>query len=703
MAEPEVSQAPDLEEAMAFAAFAQEQGVDLDALSPVPEEEPEDDRPEEPLPGASENEIDLTEQQKTELAVRLSERLDTYFSSAMAERREREEEIRRAFNLIPERTTAGLGGETEMIVSGLLRRLVLQASSRLQSGILDADRIAKVRPVHSSGADPGERDQLALQTENFLTSFLRFGVRISRRLSVALDETCLVGTSVIRCGWRRSKSKKRYYDREARLQEKEVTKETLDWKVIPNERCVVWPPNIVDWQEDYEVVGYETTYSHSAWHAKAAELGLSIDEAHEVYKLPSENDEEFAKRLSEQGINFDSLGSMGQELDPVTISELWCHLPLPGEMEPQRFVVILCRHAQKILRINWNTHHEGWHPFFPVRYRIVAHSAWGEGVGNDVIYRQAKASALETLQIDNIASGAFWVNQIVAGSMADQTFDKVHPGENVYVSGIDEDWKPTKMGGEAQEVDAAKAQNEFDASLDAGIPDVLQGVADRVMKSGQSTGSTMALVEQASVRMNATGRTVKDDLGDLLSFSLQQVAQYAPNGIYYRYAPRETAEQVQMLRYIPPRDAAITELFLIEVEAPSMAASNEARRERYLMVWKFAMEYLAWLQETALPLLEQENPAAIPRLVHQAVAFAHQVSRRIIQYSDLPGLPAELPQMPEETPQDETINQLLGQLQQMAEQANQLMQQNQQLQVENQQLQQFAGAAAQPMMGGQPQ
>lgn len=698
MAEEEVAVEQDLDEALRFAAFAAEQGVDLAEIA-LPEEEEDDDREPEPIPGSSSDEIDLDETQRRQLAVRLAERLDTYFSTAMAEKRERDEEIRRAFNLLPDRASAGLGASTEMIVSGLMRRLTLQASSRLKAGILDADRIAKIRPIHGATTGPEQRDQLALNTENFLTNLLQHGVRISRRLSVALDDTTLVGTSVIRCGWRRTSYTKRFYNFDAKLEEKDETKETLDWKVIPNERVVVWPPHITDWQEDYEVVGYETTYSHSAWHAKAAELGLSEDEAHEVYKLPGESDEDRAKRLSEQGIDFDGLGSMDEELDPVTISELWCNLPIPGKgMQPQRFVVILCRSAQKILRINWNTHHEQWHPFFPIRWRIIPHSAWGEGVGHDIIYKQAKGSALETLQIDNLAAGAYWVNQIVAGSMADQTFDRVHPGENVYVSEIDAEFKPTKMGGTAPEVDAAKAANDFDASLDAGIPDVLQGIADRVMKSGQSTGATMALVEQASVRFGATGRTVKDDMSDLLSFSLQLVAQYAPNGLYYKYAPREAAEEVQLLRYVPPRDAAITELFHIEVEAPSMAASNEARRERYLMVWKFSLEYLGWLQQTALPLLQQENPAAIPRMTQEATSFAHQIARRIIQHSDLPGLPEELPEMPEPMPADEQINQLVQQAQQLQGQLEQAMGQNQQLQMQVQQL----SGMGQPMPEGVP-
>jgi hypothetical protein len=680
------SDAAQMDEALAFAAFAAEQGVALGDLA-LPPEEVEEEREPEPLPGASEDEVDVSDLDKHHLAVRLCERIDTYFSTAMARRREKEEEIRRAFNLIPDPGGAALGGETEVIVSGIMRRLTLQASSRLKAGILDADRIAKVRPIHGATSGPQEKDQLALDTENFLTNLLQHQVRISRRLGVALDDTTLVGTSVIRCGWKRTKRTKRFYDREAKLQEKTETTESLDWKVIPNERAIVWPPTIVDWQEDYEVVGYETTYSHSGWHAKASELGLSEQEAHEVYALPGESDEDRARRLGEQGIDFETLGTMGEELDPVTIAELWCNLPVPGMgMEPQRFVVILCRASQKILRINWNTHHEQWHPFFPIRWRIVPHSAWGEGVGDDIINKQAKGSALETLQIDNIAAGAYHVNQIVAGSLADQTFDRVRPGDNVYVSEIDTEFKPTSMGGAAQEVDMAKAANDFDASLDAGIPDVLQGVADRVMKSGQSTGATMALVEQASVRFGATGRTVKDDLSDLLSFSLQQVAQYAPNGLYYKYAPREVAESVQLLRYVPPRDAAITELFHIEVEAPSMAASNEARRERYLMVWQFSIQYLDWLQQNALPLLQQENPAAIPRLISQAVSFAHQVARRIIQHSDLPGLPEELPEIPEPMPADQQINQLMQQMQQMQVQLEQAMGENQQLKM------QFAGA-----------
>lgn len=612
----------------------------------------------QPQPGTSEaEEVPLDEDAKKDLALELADKL-TRYDAAMAGVRERWAEIEDAYHL---RTPAPAyrDSDGESIVSPGLMTMVDQAEARLEGGILEAEPLVRVRPIQGISQAQIGLEEDAAAAERFYNNYLGTNVRLSRKIIPALRRTPKLGTSVLRWRWKDETRTHRFYSPGGQLQAKEVRTSGLDFDLVDNEQAIVYPFDLVDWQEA-EIVGHRAYYTKAGWRRKAAELGLSEEQRDRVLGLedrpPSALDRE--ERIDRQGAD---LGMTEADDPPVCLTELWCNMVLPGYEDPQRFVVLLHEGTPEIFRITWNTHHSQRHPYQPLRWKIVDRWAWGHGIGHEYIVNQQIASALKTMKLDNIKAGAYWVNLVKMGSLAHQITDAIRPGEKIPVSqvaGPDRDFDSVKMGGDAPEIDAAEAQNEYEGRTAVGLPDVLQGVGDARLKSGASTGQTLALIEQASVKGNATGRTVKDDFGEFLRSGFELLCQYAPNGIITRYSDEADGLIVKSLRWTPVRGTSIAEAFEIWIEAPSMATSNESRKERGLILSGFVDQKLAMLQELALQLLGNENPAAIPRYLRSIYEFSEELSRRIIRYHDLPGVEQRFPSLPEPIPEDQVINQL---------------------------------------------
>lgn len=630
----------------------------------------------QPQPGSSEaEEVDLDTEERAALARELAEKLQ-HHDSAMRGPWERWAEIEDAYALLPEggsyRTTDG-----ERMVSPLLMTMVDQAEARLEGGILEAEPLVRIRPISGIGQSQIALEEDAGAAERFYNNYLKTAVRIGRRLVPALRRTPKLGTAVLRWDWKDEKRTYRHYTRGGTLQETTRRDSRLDFSLIDNEQVVVWPLDIVDWQ-DAEMVGHRAYYSKAGWARKSRELGLSKEDSDRIANAQISPQVADARQERMERHGADRTSWEANE-PPVCITELWCNMMLPGYEEPERFVAIFHEGTPELLRITWNTHHSQRHPYFPLRWKILDGWAWGSGIGHELVYNQAIASALKTLDLDNLAAGAYWVNQIRMGSLAHQITDRVRPGETIPVEEIDKDFKPTKMGGAAPEVGAAAAANDYEGRTVVGIPDVLQGQGDARLKSGASTGQTLALIEQASVKLNSTGRTVKDDGGDFFRGGFEHLCQYAPDGLITRYTDEDDELVVRSLRWTPPRGTSIAEAFELWIEAPSMSTSNESRKERGLILTSFLGQQMQLLQPLALQLLETENPAAIGRYLRQIYSFFEDLTRRIVRYHDLPGVEQRFPSLPEEMPADQILNQLQQQLGELSGQVESLTQENQQL------------------------
>jgi hypothetical protein len=595
------------------------------------------------IPGEGE-EIKLSDEDRKTLARELCDELVVY-DRAQQPRVDRWDEIEDAYDLVS-KGHGGEVGESQGIVSEWLMSVVDQASARIEEAILGADPLIRVKPLAGDGEETGGWAKDATSAEHVLNNYVRQGAGFDRELPVSLHRTTKLGTAVYRIGWRRKKWVARWYDEEG--DEQAVPQETggIHFERIENRAAIVWPANIVDWQ-DAELVGHRATYSHHKWRQKARELDL--DEKTIALVEAADGDS-----------GLDSQDDKPKDLDPnkpsKTITELWCDRPLPGESENTRFQVLLHEASTTALKIFPNRHREQQHPYYPIRFKLTDKSAWGDGLGDEALTSHAVESALRTLELDNLMAGAYWITWVQANSLTDINLDSLRPGE-VLRGDDSNEFKPTKMGGDAPEVGAAIEKNRFYGREATGMASVLAGQGDPTMKSGAGTGSTLALIEQASTKFNGVGRRIKTDLAAIFGFTLDLLAQFAKDGQLYQVATREDAGAIQVLRWIPPR-ARIRDIFHVEVQAPSAATSAEARKQSYLMLWQFTTQFVKTIIEAAGPALQQENPQGYARWLREWGEFMVELCRRIVDHHDLPGMKEQVPALPVATPEDQIIQQL---------------------------------------------
>lgn len=633
----------------ALAEAGEAQGFPVDPLALLdldPQDDGEVSFEDRPIPGEG-DEIGLDRDEKDELARTLCEQLRNY-DSAQGERIKRWDEIEDAYDLVS-KGHGGEIGESEAITTEWLMSAVDQASARIEEAILGADPLIRTKPLLGEGEETAQWADDALRTERVLNNYIRREVGLDRLLPVICHRTVKLGSAVLRVGWKRKKWVSRWYEKNGEEKSKVQERGDLEFELVNNRQVVLWPPDIVNWQEA-ELVGHRATYSYYKWRAKAKALGLSEKEM---------------ATIELHGLDESGPGEMPHTLDsahePQQVTELWCDMPLPGESESTRFQVFLHEQSERLLAIYPNRHREQQHPYHPIRYKLTDKSAWGDGLGDEALTAQSIESALRTLELDNLMAGAYWVNWVRAGSSTDLHLDRLRPGEVLRGDSPDE-FKPIKMGGDAPEVGGAIDKNRFYAREATGMAAVLGGQGDPTMKSGAGTGSTLALIEQASTKFNAVGRRIKYDLADIFTFCLDLMAQFITDEQLFRVASKEDASAIQLIRWAPPR-ARIRDIFHVEVQAPSASTSNEARKQSYLMLWTFSSQFVQMMMQAAGPVLQQQNPQGYMRWLQEWGVFLSELARRIVSYHDLPGMAELVPGLPEPTPQDQIIMQLESELQ----------------------------------------
>lgn len=666
----------------AIAGAGLEAGTPVDPLVLLGEDQPEDEATFDgrALPDEG-DEIELSTEDREELARDLCEQL-TVYDSAMENRRDRWDEIEEAYDLVGSSGGGGEIGESESIVSEWLMSLVDQASARVEEAILGADPLVRVKPLQGEGMETGQWAADALSSERVLNTYIRRESGLDRLLPVLCHRTTKLGTAVVRPAWKRRKWVSRWYKQDGTEAEEKQESGSINFELIDNRAVILWPPTVVNWQ-DAEMLGHRARYSHYKWKAKAKELELSAEVIGKV-EASDQSDTRNADGMVE---------ALDDTRGPKQITELWCDMPLPGDSENTRFLVLLHEDSRTLLKIFPNRHREQQHPYFPLRFKLTDKSGWGDGIGDEALTAQSIESALRTLELDNLMAGAYWVNVVRSGSLADINIDRLRPGE-VLRTDDPSDITPIKMGGEAPEVGAAIDKNRFYGREATGMAAVLGGQGDPTMKSGAGTGSTLALIEQAATKFNGVGRRIKFDLADIFSFALDLLAQYATDGQLYRVATKEDAGAIQLLKWLPPR-ARIRDIFHVEVQAPSASTSNEARKQSYLMLWSFSSQFVQMIVGQAAPVLQQQNPNGYMRWLSEWATFLEELARKIVEHHDLPGLKEMVPSLPEMTPDDQIIQQLQGELQRV-------MGENEQVKAALQQAEAQAQAAGMGMGMGAP-
>lgn len=645
-------------------------------------------RPGVPVPGqASDLAISLTDEQEASLASELCELIDEY-RLATKEMRDKEAEIRDAYAQKFNPLHGGTQADSAAMSSEMMMSFVDQAAARLTTNFMSAKPAVAVSVTRGAGIDGLDADKLEQDTQKFIDTYTMDEMDFEHLLPIGLHRSAKVGTAVFYVGWDEERRVHYEFSRDsARPKRVERRVGRVHPRLLDNDSVIVWPPTIINWQRGYQFVGHEEYLTPSQWREIAARYGIDDGLADEIANAGPEKSEGLLAEAERQGINASQLQDL-DALKPIRLTELWCDMALPGHAEAERFQVILHREKKKILWIGYNAYHGQQHPYFPVRYKWGDNSAWGTGIGHEVYDNYAADTALWCLELDNLYAGAYWAILRRAGSIYDTQADNPRPGMVISVDDVDKDFKPIKLGGGVPEVGSTRTANQSRAASGSGLSAVMFGQGDPVQKSGTGTGATNALIEQGNKKLGAIDRNLRTDLSAIYMHTLQLIAQYAQEGIFYRRVDEDEAVNLRRLLYIPPR-GDVSQMFQFRAMAPSVNSTDEARKNGYMLIWTFAQQQTQLIDKYVTETLQTANPAAIPRWKQGVIDYLNAISAKVIEFQEMPGVLELIPGMPEMTPEDQQINQLGQQNQQLQAQLAQLQGQLQQL------AQQGMGMAAQ--------
>lgn len=175
----------------------------------------------------------------------------------------------------------------------------------------------------------------------------------------------------------------------------------------------------------------------------------------------------------------------------------------------------------------------------------------------------------------------------------------------------------------------------------------------------------------------------KEAIGRMFAFSLLQLQQYAPDGIYYEHVSEEDAHVLERLRFYPPT-GDLTQLFRIRARGPSAATNQDVQRQNVLILWGQCEKFIALLTQLAQQAWGMTNPAGIHRLLEESLTFAGDFMKRILVLHDIVDIKPPHPGQP--TPQEQYASQLQLLLMQLQQQMQTVQQQLQMKSAENAEL-----------------
>lgn len=666
-----------------------------DLLAPMIEADSladEGTRPEAPVPGRTPSlRILLSPEDESRLAAEFCDLLEEY-ATAAGPRNDTEDEIRRNWAMIPDARTGGLGPEPAQQSSEMTMSFVDQSYSRLLTTIMGVQPLMRVDPIEQLGFEGEEAFRFATGAEHFLQGYVMDGPPDGvHLLPAALQRAAKVGTAVVYAEWEDSTRIRRYFAADRVDPVEEVVQEgRLLLHLLDNRDVVVWPPTVLNWQKA-TFCGHTARHTPESWRRLARRFDLPED----LQAMVEANPDDAATTPEKSGLQMAGIEASQlydrPSLAPVALTELWCRMSLAGlhpeeaeldagtlasrlrDAEEVSFQVILHKPSRQILYLGFNPYFTEKKPYFPVRYKWTDSSCWGDGVGHECLMSHVADSAMWNLELDNLMAGAYWVILRSAGSMyLSMQTDDIRPGMQIPVDDVNSDFKPVRLGGDAPELQASRGNNYMRARTATGLSSASSGQADPIMKSGASTGSVLALIEQGDKKLRMIDSNVRADLSDLWMFCLETVAQYAPDGLYYRYADRDDADRLRELKFIPPRGGEIGRRFRLRAQAPSAGSSDEARKQAIMLIWAMAEQHVMVIDQVVTEQLTQTNPAALPRWKAQVVAFLREFLLQTLKLHEVPRLPEMVPVVPMPTDQDQTINDLSAQLAQAQQQLAQL-------------------------------
>lgn len=644
-------------------------GIDVPSLLGADDENEDPTRDKQAPPGEGKGTITLSPEDELELATDLCDLLDRH-DAAMRGHHDQEAEIRDSYDRIPDPTRGGSSIDSSQMVAGLTKSLTDQATARLTTNVTSIDPLIRVVAIQGEDDDASKTQEMAEACEPFINEYFDREVKFNYTLPRMIHRAVKVGEAVCRLTWVEEPQIVFEYGTNGVAKRKETKVGKVEGTLIDNPHVILWPPDLADWQTGYQVVGHNVFLSRSAWRATAKRLKLDQETIDSIEVNPGEEDRAAIKEAQRHGVSLSQMSQQDLISPQVMLTELYCNLCLPNAEAATKFHLILHRPTRKITWIGYNEFHSQKHPYFPLRYELQDAFGHGKGVGHDVLYNQAAADALWNLELDNLFSGAYNITLRKAGTAYKTANQPLRPGAEIEVDNMD-DIQTMSMGGQAVGILESKGENLQDARETSGMASVLSGMGDPVMKSGAGTGSTNALIEQASMKIRLIDQNMRTDLGAMYMFGLELVAQYAPDGLFYRYASDDNAQTLQRLKWTPPR-RQMSEVFHLRAQAPSITSSDDARKQLAITVWGFAIQQVQALSQQVIPVLQAENPSAVTRWQRSCAEYLSAIGQAVVTYTDLPGVKNLTPQIPDPVPEDQLVQQLNQSNQQLQQQLQQV-------------------------------
>jgi len=605
----------------------------------------------------------MPEEEKKLLEREVQQVIDDY-KVVMARRHKRESEIEDAYALkAPRRTIGDYPGASDLC-SEKIMSVVDQAQARISNQILSVKPLMRVEPIDSAANRVMFQDsaaQMAKALERFLERYSRAVIKIEKRFPSFAHRFTKLGTAVVHSEW---ESVEELTYLEGQLVPKQEGR--VRWTLLSNADTLIWPAWALDWQDDYEWVGHRSPQTVSQFKGFAASLGLDPALTAQIIAtaaVPSKDDG--FKQAEAAGIEVSSAGD--EKLSGVVSNwEIWTRRRLDnGQLV--KLKLFYNSDLRKILAVFLNQNRDGKHPYFPIRYKKIDQSAWGNGIGHELFQAFLADTAYLNIGMDNLMAAAFSLTLVRADSLAEPAMDRPYPGQRVATENPDEDVviKSFAENGPTEMVYRAMAMNESRATAATGLADVLQGQGDPVLKSGGGTGSTIALIEQAQKKFGNIDAGIRLDLAPLYCHTLELIAQHGTIETVMEHTAMEDLQLLSQLFQIPPQ-ASVEKMFQILVEAPSAANNRELQKQNALVVWNFILQTSQTVMGLAQQIFPGMNPAGlIPYLVQWANVLG-DVGQEVIDLHEMPGMREILPEIPTEpSPEQQMINTLMQQLQQL--------------------------------------
>ena len=598
------------------------------------------------------------------------------YESTMKDRWDREKLIEECYHLVPQKEWSGEYEEAAELVSETIMAGVDQAVARMVGQFLSVRPLVAVNGIESA-IPQADSTKVAEQIENYMDRFLRHRIQIERTLPIHLYPAVRTGTAIIRAYW-------------------DEAKQTVPWTPIQSRDAVLWPPWRNDWQEA-EWAGHKTVLTLSQF--KNFAHSLELDPAF-VEELCDEGGE---SKPEEATATFDTLASEKIKPEGMTstekqgligVYELWGNVALPGKPLTSKFRLYFHREKKKILWAELNKTRTKRHPYCPLRYKITGASAWGMGLGQELLPFQAQDSIYMNLETDTLRASCFGVYLVSRGSIANAMFETPVPGQIIPTEDPSGDFRHESLANSEplQMLQIARNTNEQRKMNASGLAAVLQGQGDPTMKSGAGTGSTMALIEQASKKFGQIDRNVRNDFADLCLHTLELAVQFSQAACFSEYLAPEDADFLsQFVTAGPMADKPYSEFVRISLQAPSASNNDDMRRERLLVVYNMIQQHASlMIQQFGTPILQQTNPAAVVAYMKAWADLLALFGEKVIESHEVPGAKGKIPQL------DQFIQPDV-----MTAQMNQLMQQIQQQEQQLQMMEQALQNPPEPGNGGQ--